>query len=177
MGRTQQGNNNAYCQDGEISWLHWDLADRDREFLEYTRGLIAFVKAHPVFRRRSFLQGRQIRGVRDVTWYSPAGTEMTDDEWRQGYARCFGMYLSGDAIGESDERGRPIVDESFLMLLNAHHEELPFVLPEPRLGSAWRRVLDTADPHTTQTRTNGGERYALPGRALVVLQEEIASNE
>jgi glycogen operon protein len=176
MGRTQRGNNNAYCQDNEISWLHWDLGDEDRAFLEFTRHLISFVKAHPAFRRRSFLQGRQIRGVRDVMWYSPAGAEMSDQEWQQGFARCFGMYLAGDAIGEVDERGRPIVDDSFLVLLNAHHEELPFVLPEPRPGSRWRTVLDTARLLSAPATSSGGEAFPLPGRALVVLQEEIASS-
>lgn len=179
MGRTQRGNNNAYCQDNEVSWVDWELDDEDRALLEYTRRLIALVKQHPVFRRRTFFQGRQIRGVPDIAWYNPTGVGMTDDEWQQGFARCLGMYLAGDAIGETDDRGRPLTDDSFLLLLNAHHEEIGFRLPEPRPGSRWHVVLDTAREHAAHEPFGAGtgrDAFPLAGRSLALLREEFASN-
>ena len=129
--RTQQGNNNAYCQDNEISWLNWNLDDEQKALLDFTRKLIRFRGEHPVFRRPKFFQGRRIRGseIRDVMWFNPGGNEMTDDEWNSPFVRCLGMLLSGDTIDVQTFEGEPIRDNSFLLLINAHHEPMQFVLP------------------------------------------------
>ncbi len=171
MGRTQGGNNNAYCQDNETSWVNWELTEADRELLEFTRHLTDFVKRHPAFRRRTHFQGRRIRGVSDVSWFTPAGTEMSDEEWRQGYARSFAMLLAGDAIGECDERGRPVEDESFVVLLNAHHEELRFRLPATKGGAAWQVEIDTARGRGAAVQAPAGGDYGVEGRSMVVLRE------
>jgi glycogen operon protein len=136
IGRTQQGNNNAYCQDNEISWLDWDLDRRDRRLFEFTRCLIALRRSHAVFRRRNFFQGRPLRGrdVKDIVWLRPDGEEMTDEEWDQHFARSLGVYVAGEGLTEIDGRGRLIVDDNFLLLFNAHHETLTFTLPA--LGAA-----------------------------------------
>src|SRR3569833_4195648 len=131
MGRTQQSNNNAYCQDIEISWLSWQLIDADRELLYFTHRLIALRKEHQVFRKRSFFQGQSIKGseVKAITWFKPDGNEMSDEEWPHAYARSLGMYLAGRAVGARDQFGRPVEDDDILLLLNDHHEEVPFTLP------------------------------------------------
>ena len=145
-GRTQEGNNNAYCQDNEISWLHWDWDDHARQLAEFTAKLIHFRKDHPIFRRPKFFQGRKIRGseVKDVMWFNPGGTEMNDDEWTTGFVRTLGMLLSGDTIDVCDERGEPIRDGTFLLLFNAFHEPLTFVLPG-REEVKWELIMDTND--------------------------------
>ncbi|MDX1813128.1 MAG: alpha-amylase family glycosyl hydrolase, partial [Gammaproteobacteria bacterium] len=132
MGRTQQGNNNAYCQDSEISWLNWKLDKEDQQLLNFTRRIIAIRKHHPVFRRRYFFHGRDIHGngMKDIVWLNPNGSEMTANEWQQFYARCLGLFLAGNAIEESDERGRRIVDNNLILLLNSHHKALSFLLPK-----------------------------------------------
>ena len=144
-GRTQGGNNNAYCQDNEISWMDWDLDPRRESLLEFTRGLIDIFHKHPVLRRRHFFQGREIRGlgVKDLTWFRSDGGEMTSPDWDNGEIRYFGVSLVGDAINETDARGNRIVDETLLILLNAHYKAVPFVLPELKPGCQWRLLLDT----------------------------------
>jgi len=172
IGRTQQGNNNAYCQDSELTWYHWNLSQPARSLLAFTRRLLALRKAHPVFRRRRFFQGSRIKGseVKDIAWFTPDGKEMTDEEWHSGGVRCFGMRLAGEAIAETDSQGRRIMDDTFLILLNAHHEPLPFLLPAHRAGVRWEALLDTADDGKRVKILKGGERYDLDGRSLVVLR-------
>ena len=121
LGRTQQGNNNAYCQDNELTWLDWDLTDEQKALCEFIAELVHFRLAQPVLRRRKFFQGRSIRGgVKDVAWFAPDGREMTDEAWNADFVRSLGMLLSGDAIDEVDERGEPIIGDTLLVLLNAH---------------------------------------------------------
>ncbi|HEX3034291.1 MAG TPA: glycogen debranching protein GlgX, partial [Thermodesulfobacteriota bacterium] len=131
IGRTQHGNNNAYCQDNKISWVDWNLDERKSDLLEFTRYVIHLSNEHPVLHRRKFLQGRKIRGseVKDLTWFRPDGKEMTEEGWSNPETRCFGLRLAGDAIDEFDERGNRIVDDTLLILLNSHYESVPFVLP------------------------------------------------
>jgi glycogen operon protein len=181
MGRTQGGNNNAYCQDNEISWVHWDLDDSQEDLLEFTRRLIQLRQAHPVFRRRSFFQGRPIRGkdVKDLTWLHPEGDEMTDHQWRQDYARCLGLLVYGAGLDDRDEQGRPVRDRNFLVLLNAHHEEVAFRIPAPPTGGDWHVVLDTTCarcPAPDRALTPGND-YPLPGRALIVLMQDQEQGE
>ena len=172
-GRTQDGNNNAYCQDSEISWNHWDLNEEDKELLAFVRKLIQIRKDHPIFRRRQFFQGRRIKGAaaKDITWLTPEGREMTDDEWTHSFARCLGMYLAGQLLDEMDERARPIVDDDFLVLLNAHAEEIEFTLPKVDAG-AWEVLLDTSHGHGLAggLRCNSAENYLLQGRSFVLLK-------
>ncbi len=174
-GRTQRGNNNAYCQDNEVSWFDWKLDRSDHALLAFTQQLIALRQAHPVFRRRRFFHGRHIRGaeVKDLSWFRPDGKEMTDEDWNKGYVRCLGLRLSGDALEETDSKGRPLLDDTFLLLLNAHHEPLPFTLPAHRRGVRWQLVLDTvATIHDKKrvTLLKGGECYDLETRSLVLLR-------
>jgi glycogen operon protein len=170
MGRTQQGNNNAYCQDNELSWMSWQPDAAGRSLLEFTRRAIALSR-HPVFCRRGFLAGRDIRGtgVKDITWLSPEGGEMSEHDWHLGYARCVGMQLAGDAIIEPDPRGRRIVDDDFVLLLNAHHEPIAFRLPPGRDAAGWEPVLDTAREAVPPAPRRG--EYPLAARSLAVLTQ------
>jgi glycogen operon protein len=175
LGRTQLGNNNAYCQDNEISWLDWKLDRPRKELLEFTRLLIRFRDEHPVLRRRHFFQGRRIRGseVKDLAWFRPDGKEMSDEDWNNPETRCFALRLAGDAIEESGDRGNRIVDDTLLILLNTHHEPIPFTLPAHRRKVRWEVVLDTFEPSSSRRRqrlTRGGEVYDLKDRSLVVLR-------
>ncbi|MGQ0694377.1 MAG: glycogen debranching protein GlgX, partial [Nitrospiraceae bacterium] len=175
IGRTQKGNNNAYCQDNEISWFDWKLDQPQRELLNFVRGLIAFRKRHSVLRRRRFFQGRHIRGseVKDLSWFRPDGKEMTDKDWNAGYAKSLGLRLAGDAIAETDEKGRAIVDDTLLILLNAHHEQLAFTLPAHKRAVRWQPILDTAvtaGKEKPVTILKGGERYKLEARSIAVLR-------
>jgi isoamylase len=178
LGHTQNGNNNAYCQDNEISWLNWELSSADRELVDFTRRLIAIRKNHPVFRRRNFFQGRSIRGagIKDILWLSPDGREMTDEEWKQEYARSLGVFLAGTALEEHDERGQPLLDDNFLLLMNAHHERISFVLPAPPSGASWILLVDTS----CQTMANPGAfyevhtSYPLQARSLALLTARSA---
>jgi isoamylase len=145
IGRTQRGNNNAYCQDNEISWYDWESVDET--LLQFTRRLIDFRHRHPVFCRRRWFQGRQIHGseVGDIGWFTPSGAEMSDDDWRVGFAKSLGVFLNGQAIPTLNERGEPVTDDSFYVMFNAHHEPLEFTLPEARWGDGWTPLLNTAE--------------------------------
>ena len=178
IGHSQGGNNNAYCQDNEISWLDWDPAHIDKELLRFAQRLIALRKDHPTFRRRSFFQGRDIKGaeVKDIVWLRPDGKEMTDQEWSQEFARCLGVLLSGEAAGEIDERGQPIRDGNFTILMNAHHEEIPFVLPTRTAGAGWIALADTScqTSQSTDRFYSGGDSYPLQARSLALLAERAS---
>jgi len=141
-GRTQRGNNNAYCQDNEISWHDWASVDDD--LLEFTRRLIALRREHPVLRRRRWFQGRSIRGSVDIGWCRPDGAEMSDEDWDAGSARSVGVYLNGDAITDRDRRGQRVTDDSFLLLFNAHDHPIDWTLPK-QWGKWWELVIETAD--------------------------------
>jgi glycogen operon protein len=174
LGHTQLGNNNAYCQDNELSWLDWEL-DADREgFLDFTCRLIALRRRHPVFSRRRFLQGDSVTadGLREIIWLSPDGREMTETEWGVPFARCLGLCLAGAAIERRDRRGRLVTDNTFVLLCNAHHEPIPFKLTEPLAEKVWWTVLDTAAAAPfAQQRLEPGTPYPLQGRSLALLRE------
>jgi glycogen operon protein len=175
IGRTQHGNNNAYCQDNEISWLDWNLDRPQRELLEFTRFVIRLFHHHPVLRRRKFFQGRRIRGseVKDLAWFRPDGKEMTDEDWNNPQARCLGIRLAGDAIDEVDARGNRIIDDTLLILLNANYEPIPFILPAHRSKVRWELVLDTREPTGIPKQRpkpmRGGTPYELEARSLALL--------
>lgn len=173
MGRTQHGNNNAYCQDNELSWTHWKLTPEQRRLLEFTRRLVALRRSHPVFRRRKFFQGRRIRGsgATDITWFTPSGEEMTDKDWSADFVRSLGVRLAGDVIDEIDEAGERVEDDTFVLLLNSYQEPVTFVLPEPNSGGRWVREIDTRDE--TGGRPGipvNGDSYAVEGRSVVLLR-------
>ena len=175
FGRTQSGNNNAYCQDNEISWVDWELDSHNKALLDFVCRLVRLRKDHPVFHRRHFFQGRHIMGanVKDIFWLRPDGKEMTDKEWNLFHARCLGLLLHGDAIEEYDERGRKIYDETFMLCLNADAHTIPFHMPT-HLGIArWEVEIDTcfADGKRADRRTfNTSEAYPLQGRSTVLLR-------
>ena len=172
MGRTQFGNNNAYCQDNEISWFDWTLRDENIGLLGFTRRLMAFRRRHPVFRRRRWFKGRDIHGVRDIGWLTPQGTEMTHEEWESGFARSIAVFLNGDELPDPDERGNPLSDDSFLLLFNAHSEPVAFTMPEPGWGEAWTAVLDTNDPLLEEDTLfyKSSEEVIAEARSVVVLR-------
>jgi glycogen operon protein len=184
-GRTQHGNNNAYCQDNETSWVRWeqdgqddsgnsgDPGDSGTADLEFVRSLSRLRREHPVFRRRRFFQGPEAGGdgLRDIAWLTPAGEHMTDEDWHTDYARSLGVFLNGEAITEPDPRGQRVRDDSFLLLINAHSDDVSFILPGPEFGERWEVALDTAEPRSVDERepVKARGRLAVPGRALVLL--------
>jgi isoamylase len=172
LGRSQGGNNNAYCQDNEISWYDWD--DVDEDLLEFTRGLVRLRREYPVFRRPGWFLGRPIRGhgVSDIHWFRPEGEEMSDESWDAGHASSLTVFLNGEGLGPHDAQGRPTRDHSFLVLVNAHHERLAFRLPDPRWGGRWIRVLDTRDGVIGEGGRPllAGREVELEARSVVVLR-------
>ncbi|MES2354094.1 MAG: glycogen debranching protein GlgX [Pseudomonadota bacterium] len=174
VGHSQEGNNNAYCQDSEIGWVNWDLKPEDDELLAFARHVIGLRKKHPVFRRRSFFQGREITGkrIKDILWLNSDGQEMSDDEWQRSFARCLGVLLFGEALEEKNRRGQPVRDDNFLLLLNAHHETIQFTMPSVGDGAGWLPVLDTYYGLTQQHTQvfDDGENYPLQARSLALLK-------
>jgi glycogen operon protein len=172
-GRSQGGNNNAYCQDNETSWLDWSLDDDKKQMLEFTRLLVELRKQHPALRRRRFFFGQRVHGaeVRDILWLQPNGREMNDDEWRRGYVRCLGVLMNGEVMREWDEDGSLVYDQPLLLLLNAHHETIRFLIPESGRHRSWKRLLDTYDTSAGNghVRVQAGKKYPLEGRSLVLL--------
>ncbi|MFJ8085676.1 glycogen debranching protein GlgX [Streptomyces sp. NPDC096205] len=174
LGRTQHGNNNAYCQDNELTWIDWSSVTEGSELLDFTRKLIALRRAHPVFRRRRFFKGRAQHASADVphdiAWFTPAGREMTDTDWDTGFARSLMVHLNGDAITEPDVRGLPVRDDSFLLLFNAHNQPLTFTVPDG-LGPWWAVEVDTAIPYTEyRSLIKGGTDVEVESHSLLVLR-------
>jgi isoamylase len=172
LSHTQNGNNNAYCQNNDMTWLHWELNDEQQRFLEFVKRMTTFWHTQPVFQRRKFFQGRKIRGndIKDLSWFAPDGKEMSDEAWGAGFAKCLGMRLAGDVIGEVDEHGEPIVGDTVLILLNAHHEAIPFTLPATRPEHHWETMVDTADVDAPIHALGGGAPYQLQGRSVAVFR-------
>lgn len=152
FGRTQGGNNNAYCQDNEISWINWNISGKNNELLQFTRFLLRFFDEHPILQRRRFFNGRDTRqtGIKDLTWFHPDGREMTEADWNNPQIRFLGLRLAGDAIEEVDEHGEPITDDTILIVLNGHYEAINFILPECPSFERWRLILDTRESKMPQ---------------------------
>ena len=163
ISRTQNGNNNAYCQDDEITWVDWSLDSCKIALMEFTQRLIQFRRDHPSLHRRKFYQDRAIRGTeeKDIVWLRPDGQEMSDEEWGLGWVRCLGMILNGETLGEVDESGEPIEDDTFLILLNCHHEPIQFFVPKPPAMEKWEIVIDTNDPGL-----DPDSRFSEPGTVI-----------
>jgi isoamylase len=174
LSRTQRGNNNAYCQDNELSWTDWTTDTRRGEFLQFARRIILLRRHHPVFSRRRYVRADTLtaEGLKEILWLAPDGREMSESDWQQDFARCLGVYLAGGAIERRGRRGELIKDANFLVLCNAHHETITFRTPEALSAKAWQTVLDTAldDPFAGRA-VPAGENYALQGRSVVVLEE------
>jgi glycogen operon protein len=174
LGRTQQGNNNVYCQDNELSWIDWKQAREHEVLTEFTARLAALRREHPVFRRQRFFQGRPIRGssIDDIAWLRPDGRHMTEQDWNSGRNSSIAIFLNGRGIPDRNEIGERIVDDSFLLLVNAHHEQSTFTLPPASYGRTWEVVIDTADPLLASARRlpAPGGRQRIPARSMRVLR-------
>ena len=178
LGRTQGGNNNAYCQDNEISWVDWKAARENFTLTGFTELVSKLRRDHPVFRRRRFFQGDPALGseseIGDIAWFTPAGQHMSGDDWRNGYAKSLAVFLNGDAIAEPTTRGEPIVDGSFLMLFNAHHEDMAFTVPKEIYGERWEVVTDTAAPIVEdRPSARAGEPVTVEARSILVLRRVV----
>ncbi|MDA3637955.1 glycogen debranching protein GlgX [Mycobacterium xenopi] len=175
FGRTQHGNNNVYCQDSELSWMDWSLAEKNADLLAFTRTVTQFRKDHPVFRRRRFFEGRPMRRgdeLRDIAWLTPSGREMTQEDWDRGFDKCVAVFLNGNAIREPDARGERIVDDSFLLCFNAHDEDVEFIVPDGDYADQWTAELDTTDPvGAADLVVNAGDKVAVAGRSVLVLRK------
>jgi isoamylase len=194
MGRTQNGNNNVYCQDNTTSWVDWSLLEENASLVGFTAGVIALRHAHPVFRRRRFFAGRPIArprradgqnrwsGLPDIAWFQPSGQEMTGEDWDSGFGKCVVAFLNGQGISEADPRGERVTDDSFLLCLNAHYEDLEVTLPGAEYGERWAIVVDTAAGEVITLSvapgivaaeppvTKGGGTHIVPARSVLVLQ-------
>lgn len=169
-GRTQHGNNNAYCQDNELSWLNWETIDQS--LLEFTQQLIALRKTHPIFCRRKWFQGVPIKGIglEDIAWFLPEGFEMDDAHWEKDYARSLAVYLNGHGIRSLDKEGNKIIDNNFYMMFNAYWEPIDYQLPPDKYGTHWIKVLDTnAEKSFTQEELTASDTISVPGRSIVML--------
>ncbi len=171
IGRTQQGNNNAYCQDNETSWFDWEHVDADLR--AFAARLVQFRHDHAAFRRRRWFVGRELRGAADIAWFKPDGGEMTDQDWNNGFARTLGVFLNGKAIATPDSRGEPVVDDSFYIIFNAHDEAMDFHLPSEQWGTCWSKVIDTASARADlreERPIRAGDVLQLQSHSLAVLR-------
>jgi len=172
ISRTQRGNNNAYCQDNELSWVNWKLNAAKKELLEFTRFMIRLRRSQPVLMRRKFFQGRSIReaGEKDLTWFEPNGQEMNGQAWNSPPLRCLGVRLSGTELGETDEEGNPLTGDTLFLIFNAHPEPIEFILPKLSPDEQWERVVDSAEPRWGRRSPIQDPSYTLRGRSVAVLQ-------
>jgi glycogen operon protein len=177
LGRTQNGNNNGFCQDSELTWIDWDNADND--LIEFTRAVTAIRAEHPVFRRRRFFTGAPVRvrgseGLPDISWFRHDGSEMSDEDWDSGFGKSVAVFLNGLGVPGTDSRGQRVTDDSFVLCFNAHHEPIEFTLPPDEFAPGWLPVLDTAAG--TGYVENGDAlppqgKVTVEGRAVVLLQQ------
>jgi glycogen operon protein len=178
IGRTQNGNNNVYCQDNETAWYDW--SNVDEEMLEWTKRLVKLQNAHPVFRRRRWFQGRQIRGIEDMAWFRPDGDEMSDENWDSGHAKSVGVFMNGAGIRSTDQYGSRILDDTFMVLFNASELDLEWRTPTARWGARWVVVLDSADPvagsaDASSRYVDAGGTLPVTSRSLVLLRQTDAA--
>jgi isoamylase len=170
LGRTQQGNNNAFCQDNELTWLNWKGVDQ--ELLEFTKALISLRKEHPVFHRRKWFQGQKVRGsnAEDIAWLLPSGEQLSDQDWNTGYAKAIAIFFNGGGLHWPGDQGEKIKDNSFLIIFNAHHEDLEYTIPGEKYGKSWTRLLDTNTAKVKRsTALKPGDRLKAAERYVIVL--------
>jgi isoamylase len=173
LGRTQKGNNNAYCQDNEISWINWK--NKDDVLLEFTSKLIHFRLDHPVFCRKKWFQHKKIKGkgLTDIEWFLPEGGAMTDVHWTTTYAKSLGIFLSGDQLGSKSEKGEIIVDDSFYLMFNSHSEPVVFKIPDESWGHSWKKIIDTYDGFFEPDgilQLNASEEIEVKERSVTLLK-------
>jgi isoamylase len=177
IGRTQNGNNNVYCQDSELSWMDWSLVDKNADLLAFARKVTTLRKKHPVFRRRRFFEGEPIRSgdeVRDIAWLTPGGQEMTHEDWGKSLHKCVAVFLNGDAITAPNGRGERVVDDSFLLCFNADDQPIELVTPHGDYAREWMVELDTNDPLDDAYQVvNAEDTILLPARSLLVLRKTL----
>jgi isoamylase len=181
FARSQQGNNNCYCQDDDLTWYDWKLDEPRKRLLEFTAKLIQLRKDHPNLHRRRFFQDRTIRGsvVRDIAWYGTDGNEISDEAWSEQWNKSIGLMLNGKTLGVMDDEGNPVVDDSFLILVNAADQGVEYVMPEPPDGNPWRQVLDTENIENPFCDTPADSKVILGGRSIRVYSdcaEELAKS-
>jgi glycogen operon protein len=177
FGRTQLGNNNGYCQDNDISWYDWSLVEANEDLVEFTTFLINLRRQHPVFHRRRFFFGRAFHGsdCTDIAWFTPEGGVMSEDDWRDGPARSMTVFLNGEAIPDPDTRGERVVDDSFLLVLNADPDAVEFTVPAGDYGERWRRLFTSGQrrPDGTDGPTvKAGDTVILDGHTTMLFQRE-----
>ncbi|SFJ81426.1 glycogen debranching protein GlgX [Amycolatopsis sacchari] len=184
LGRTQQGNNNAYCQDNDLSWVDWRLLEHNADLVHFVGKLTEFRRNHPVFRRRRFFQGRPIRKgdeVADIAWFTPSGQEMKEQNWDDAFGKSVVVFLNGKGIPDLDQRGMRVEDDSFLMAFNAHYEDIEWTLPDEEYGGGWAVMIDTAKGEIVEEPGEpdvaAGGKLTLPARSLMVLQRVEQSEE
>ncbi|HEY9197181.1 MAG TPA: glycogen debranching protein GlgX, partial [Mucilaginibacter sp.] len=178
IGRTQLGNNNAYCQDNEISWLNWETADE--ELLHFTRKLIHLRNAHSAFSRKNWFKGipSDDAGVEDIAWFLPDGTQMDESHWNQDFAKSIALYLNGRGINSVDSSGQQVKDDSFYIIFNAHEEGLDYTIPDEKYGASWEPVIDTSKPvEPEQKKYSAGDTVHVEGRSVVLLENKIRHDE
>ncbi len=173
IGRTQNGNNNAYCQDNEISWHNWQAIEEN--LLKFTKKIIRFRKDHPAFRQRGWFLGRAIRGGDryDIAWFSSDGTEMSEEDWSQGFAKSIGIFLNGKAIRAPNLNGERVLDDIFFIVFNPHYDSISFVLPEKKWGETWAKIMDTSGPgflSDDEKMFSAGESIMIDSRSAVLLR-------
>ncbi|WP_166260718.1 glycogen debranching protein GlgX [Marinobacter salicampi] len=175
-GRTQQGDSNAYCQDNEISWLNWELSQEDEQLLEFTRQLIRIRQSHPAFRRGHFYRGQPVNGseTRDIYWLNPDGLEMTKEEWDTTFARALGVLITGLGLPDVDRQGERLEDDDFLLFLNAHHDDVPFTIPDIAGIESWNLLINTFIPDipASSERWQPGSECAVGGHSLMLFQHQ-----
>lgn len=174
IGRTQKGNNNAYCQDNEISWLDWD--NMDHELLAFVKKLIQLRKDHPIFCRTRWFKGEKLKGgtVEDIAWFLPEGKEMTDENWNHDFAKSLAVFMNGKAINAHTYEYEPIMDDNFYIIFNAHFDPLKFVFPGAEYGEQWVKIIDTAhvDEMDKNLTYKSGTDITVEGRSVIVLQHK-----
>lgn len=178
LSRTQQGNNNSYCQDNEISWINWE--GKDNDLLEFTRRLIHFRNGHAAFSRKNWFRGQPVKtnGTPDIAWFLPDGSSMTAEHWNQDFAKSVAVFLNGQGIDSVNSEGKKVVDDNFYLIFNAHHEPVSYKLPPSEYGKDWKLILDTCKPATAEyNETYKPEQtIEINGRSLVLLQHELMHN-
>jgi glycogen operon protein len=171
LGRTQLGNNNAYCQDNEISWINWDK--KDEALLDFTSKLINFRLEHPAFCRNKWFQHKSIKGIKDIEWFLPEGTTMTEHHWNESHAKSLGIFLSGDHLDTRDEHGEKITDDSFYIIFNSADISVIFTIPDHTWGESWFKILDSFDgffePESDEFIVNHGDNIEVRSRSVVLL--------
>jgi glycogen operon protein len=180
-GATQRGNNNAYCQDNEISWLQWNRDRRQNRLFRFVSRLIHYRQAHPILRQPQFFRGRDLHGngIKDITWINADGTEMTDQAWMEDYVKVLGVMLSGDSTDLRDFKQQPILDDTLLLFFNAAGEDVNVILPG-REPVAWRQVIDTTHENgflDTTPVSNAGMQYRLVAHSFALFEQERGSDE